>query len=87
MVVGFNPRLFAFIENQKIELSGHEAAEPVEHTYTVEPGDTVSGLAEKFGLRSIDIAAVNKLDNINHIEVGQELTIAATGVARRPADD
>lgn len=68
---------------QKIELSGHEPAG--DQIYVVQPGDTVSEIAEKFGLRWVDIGAVNKLEDINKIYAGQELIIPSTGVARGPA--
>lgn len=69
---------------QKIELSGHEAApDPAaDIVHTVVAGDTVSGLAERYGKRWIDIAAANKLEDIDHIEVGQTLVIPNQGVAR-----
>lgn len=70
---------------QKIELSGHEAADPEpseDIEYTVVAGDTVSGLSERFGKRWIDIAVANHLEDVNHIEVGQKLVIPAQGVAR-----
>lgn len=54
----------------------------VDLEYTVVAGDTVSELAERFGKRWVDIAAVNKLDDINLILVGQKLIIPAQGVAR-----
>jgi len=68
---------------QKIELSGHEPAG--DQIYVVQPGDTVSEIAEKFGLRWVDIGAANKLEDINKIYAGQKLIIPATGVARGPA--
>ena len=68
---------------QKIGLSGHEPAG--DQIYVVQPGDTVSEIAEKFGLRWVDIGAANKLEDINTIYAGQELIIPATGVARGPA--
>ena len=74
------------IVGQKIELSGHEAAEAPsgDQTYVVQPGDTVSEIAKKFGLRWVDIGAYNKLEDINLIIAGQELIIPAQGVARGP---
>ncbi|MBA3800665.1 MAG: LysM peptidoglycan-binding domain-containing protein [Geodermatophilaceae bacterium] len=69
---------------QKIELSGHEPAPDGDQIYVVQPGDTVSEIAEKFGLRWVDIGAANKLEDINKIYAGQELVIPATGVARGP---
>ena len=51
-------------------------------TYVVVKGDTVSEIAERFGKRWVDIAAVNKLEDVNRIHVGQKLVIPAQGVAR-----
>lgn len=93
-----NPDLITV--GQKIELSGHEEAPPPEPeasmpdgtgilpadtTYVVQPGDTVSELAERFGKRWIDIAVANKLEDVNLIYAGQTLVIPAQGVARGPA--
>lgn len=50
--------------------------------YTAVEGDTVSELAERFGKRWIDIAAANRLEDVNLITVGQKLIIPAQGVAR-----
>ena len=73
-----NPDLI--VVGQKIELSGHEA--PAEQVYIVQEGDTVSEIAEKFGVRWVDIGAANRLDDINMIKVGQKLIIPSQGVAR-----
>lgn len=78
-----NPDLISV--GQKIELSGHEPALPEDQIYVVQPGDTVSEIAEKFGLRWVDIGAANKLEDINKIYAGQELIIPASGVARGSA--
>lgn len=83
----------AITVGQKIELSGHEevpapedpGTPPADTTYVVQPGDTVSELAERFGKRWIDIAVVNKLEDVNLIYAGQTLIIPAQGVARGPA--
>jgi len=44
-------------------------------SYTVQPGDTLTHIAETFGLSAADLAAVNKLENPNLLEVGQELLV------------
>ncbi len=54
----------------------------VDFEYTVVEGDTVSELAERFGKRWVDIAAANRLEDVNPIRVGQVLIIPAQGVAR-----
>lgn len=66
---------------QRIELSGHDEA-PGDQEYVIQPGDTVSSIAEKFGKRWIDIGVYNKLEDINVIIAGQKLIIPAGGVAR-----
>jgi cell wall-associated NlpC family hydrolase len=44
-------------------------------TYEVLPGDTVSMLAERFGLDSETIVAVNQLSSADQIGIGEQLTI------------
>ncbi|HQA14654.1 MAG TPA: LysM domain-containing protein [Ornithinibacter sp.] len=72
---------------QVLKLSGPPAptappVTPAEQIYVVQPGDTVSALAQKFGLRWVDIAAINKLEDMDLIIVGQKLVIPARGLAR-----
>ena len=72
---------------QVLKLSGPPAptappVTPAEQIYVVQPGDTVSALAQKFGLRWVDIAAINKLEDMDLIIVGQKLVIPAQGLAR-----
>jgi len=47
--------------------------------YTVERGDTVSELAQKHGISQQELVSLNRgvLRNVNHIEVGQVLTLPA----------
>lgn len=61
--------------------SGAFAAE----TYTVQSGDTLSGISQKFvGDNSLvnDIAKTNNISNINLIFVGQELVINTDGTSQ-----
>lgn len=45
-------------------------------TYTVSAGDTISGIAYKFGLHSIgSIIALNDISNVKKLRVGEKLTI------------
>lgn len=44
-------------------------------TYTVRPGDTLWGIAQKFGTTVAHIAEINKLSNPNLIHPGQELLL------------
>lgn len=44
-------------------------------THTVEPGDTLSGIAKRYGISTRTIQALNALDNPNMLKVGQKLRI------------
>jgi GH25 family lysozyme M1 (1,4-beta-N-acetylmuramidase)/LysM repeat protein len=44
-------------------------------THTVKPGDTLTGIAIKFGTTVAAIASANNITNINNISVGQVLVI------------
>ena len=50
-------------------------------TYTIQAGDTLSGVAEKYfgdAMRYKDIAHLNNISNPDHVEVGQVLRIPST---------
>lgn len=79
-----NPNLIYV--GQKILLPGAKVEEPVEEkpveepkedyiTYTVEPGDTVSGIASRYGTTINQIVTDNNLYNPNIIFVGQKLKV------------
>lgn len=50
--------------------------------YRVKAGDTLSWIAQNFGATVANIAAINDLDNENHIVEGQLLAVPATAVAQ-----
>lgn len=50
-------------------------------TYVVEPGDTLSLIAEKFSVSLSDLMIANGLTNKDFIQIGQELVIPLGGVA------
>lgn len=55
-----------------------KAAAPAPHaavTYTVKPGDTLSGIAAKYGVSYMDIARANNIPNPDLIYPGQVFTI------------
>lgn len=54
---------------------GGGTAQPGGQTYVVQPGDTVSSIALKFGTTAYAIAYANNLPNVNFIYVGQTLRI------------
>lgn len=46
-------------------------------TYTVQPGDTLFAIAQRFGITVQDIVSANSMTNPNNLSVGQELIIPA----------
>ncbi|MCJ7840494.1 LysM peptidoglycan-binding domain-containing protein [Lederbergia sp. NSJ-179] len=71
-----NPNLITV--GQKIKLSGSapaKTATPKPTYHTVKSGDTVSGLAVKYGSTQAQIKSWNNLKNINKIYVGQKLRV------------
>lgn len=57
------------------------AASAVPDTYTVQRGDTVSAIASRHGLRTVDVLALNALTWSSIIQPGQVLRLAAAAVA------
>lgn len=51
------------------------AAAPVERTYTVVKGDTLSGIGKRFGVNWRDIAALNNIKNPDLIHPGEVFRI------------
>jgi LysM repeat protein len=48
-------------------------------TYTVEPGDTPSGIARRFGISAPDLMAANNISDPRKLYVGKELVIPSSG--------
>lgn len=48
-------------------------------TYVVQPGDTLSVIAEQFGVSTDAISQANGITDVNSIQPGQELTIPGAG--------
>ncbi len=63
-------------ESQPTAATAAGAATPGEGSeYVVQNGDSLSGIADRFGIPVADIMAANKLDNPDFVFVGQRLTI------------
>ena len=58
-------------EPKPVQHVGH----PASGTYIVQPGDTLSGIAEKYGTTYQNLAAINGIGNPNQINVGQVLKV------------
>jgi LysM repeat protein len=48
-------------------------------TYTVQSGDTLGGIARKFGTTVAELVRVNNITNPDQLIVGQKLTVPGTG--------
>lgn len=60
------------------------ATKPVEVVYTVKAGDTLSGIAAKYGTTYQAIAAYNGIKNPNLIHVGKKIKIQTAGAQTAP---
>lgn len=68
-----NPNLI--YPGQVLTISGGGAPAPQQTVYTVQPGDTLSGIAAAFGTTYQHLAAVNGISNPNLIYPGQQIVI------------
>lgn len=56
-----------------------EAPTTAASTYVVQPGDTLSVIAERFNVPLSELSAANGIGDVDTIKPGQELVIPATG--------
>jgi LysM repeat protein len=81
-----NPSLLVLL--QGIEIDAREALGPASYPYTVQPGDTMSALAERFlgnRLKSYQLAQYNGIDTPADLAPGTELRIPGQPHRAEPA--
>jgi LysM repeat protein len=57
------------------------------YIYTVQAGDTLTWIADRFGVELIRLYELNELDSAAILTVGQQIILGLTGQDDRPADD
>jgi LysM repeat protein len=77
-----NPNLI--IVGQELIIPGGGGEEPEQpaapaEPYRVQAGDTLSGIANRFGMATAELASANRLADPSYLRVGQKLTIPARG--------
>jgi LysM repeat protein len=55
--------------------------------YTVQAGDTLTWIADRFGVELFRLYELNELDSASILTVGQQIILGITGQDDRPADD
>ena len=61
------------------------AWQPVRTVHVVQPGETMTGIALRYGVDAWTIARANGITNLNHIYVGQRLAIPGAAPPRKPS--
>lgn len=62
---------------QKLTVKGGSPKSTAAMTYTVQSGDTLSQIAERFGVSTADVMSWNGVSDPSHIQVGQRLKLYA----------
>jgi LysM repeat protein len=76
----------SIVETSSVDISTQNPiATPINKTYVVQPGDTLSGIAAQFGVRLEMILKLNQIENPNILEVGQVITIPGEPTTNSPA--
>ena len=83
--VGQQLRLSARVEPTGIATDETETSDLAGEIYIVMPGDTLSEIAQRFGVSAQDLLAANGLPNANFVWVGQRLRIKGGAAAAAAA--
>lgn len=76
-----NPNVINVGQVLKVPNAGNTTPTPSATQYTVQKGDTLSGIAAKYGTTYQVLAQINGIANPNVISVGQVLTVPTKGAA------
>ena len=57
------------------------------YVYSVQEGDTLTGIADRFGVELFRLYELNELDSASILTVGQQIVLGLSGQDDRPADD
>ncbi len=72
---GFYPEAQQLLAACSMVLYRNGAFKAAAEEYIVKPGDTLSGIAKKYGMRTRDLIAASNLDNPDRLRLGQVLKI------------
>jgi LysM repeat protein len=76
-----NPNVINVGQVLKVPNAGSTQPTPSAKTYTVQKGDTLSGIAAKYGTTYQVLAQINGIANPNVINVGQVIVVPSTNAA------
>ncbi len=82
-----NPDLI--FPGQELFIPGGRSSEPPpsgKQAYVVQAGDTLSGIAYKYGIATAELQAANNLANPHFLSIGQKLAIPAPGEPAAPVE-
>lgn len=68
----------------KASTSAATAAPTTQATYVIQSGDTLSVIAERFGIKTAALAEFNAITDVNSIKVGQEIRIPPADFSASP---
>lgn len=74
-----NPNLI--FAGQVLKLSGASSSVSYSNSYTVRSGDTLSGIAARYGTTTANLAAINGISNPNFLYVGQVIKVSGSSVS------
>jgi LysM repeat protein len=83
---GLGPRSLIF-PGQVLKLSGGSVSTSSAGRYTIVKGDTISGIAQRYGLTTAGLLAANNLSRTSIIYPGQTITLGGSSIAITPVSN